>query len=144
MAKTKYGLIFWPFPLYFNHIFVWKWPLQRKHFPMVLRAHLYIFGISGSRRTGITCKLIQNPTFFIFWPPLICIPLSFFGYLIIQSSVRSEISRSKKSLKPSFIVLIFFQRISHFGKINFLSISKLQYSKMFLFILLMLQKNKTS
>ena len=69
MAKTKYGHKLWPFPLYFCYIFVRKWPFQGKHFPMVLRAHLYIFGISGSRRTGITCKLIPNPTFWFFAPP---------------------------------------------------------------------------
>ena len=61
------------FPLHFCHIYVRKWPLQRKHFPMVLRAHLYIFGISGSRRTGKTCMQIQNPTFLFFAPPLIYI-----------------------------------------------------------------------
>ena len=69
MAKTKYCLIIWPFPLYFCPIFVRKWPIQRKHFPVVLRAHLYIFGISGGGRTGITCMLIQNLTFFFFPPP---------------------------------------------------------------------------
>ena len=69
MAKTKYCLIIWPFPLYFCPIFVRKWPIQRKHFPVVLRAHLYIFGISGGRRTGITCMLIQNSTFYFFAPP---------------------------------------------------------------------------
>ena len=68
MAKTKYCLIIWPFPLYFCPIFVRKWPIQRKHFPVVLRAHLYIFGISGGRRTGITCMLIQIQLF-IFLPP---------------------------------------------------------------------------
>ena len=68
MAKTKYCLIIWPFPLYFCPIFVRKWPIQRKHFPVVLRAHLYIFGISGGRRTGITCMLIQNSTFYFFAP----------------------------------------------------------------------------
>ena len=69
MAKTKYCLIIWPFPLYFCPIFVRKWPIQRQHFPVVLRAHLYIFGISGGRRTGITCMLIQNSTFYFFAPP---------------------------------------------------------------------------
>ena len=45
-----------------------KWPVYRKHFPWVLRAHLYVFGISGARGMGKHTELIQNHTFY-FLPP---------------------------------------------------------------------------
>ena len=68
MAKTKSGVKFWPFPLYFGPFLERKWPFQRQHFPWVPRAHPYIFGISGTRRMGLASELIQNRTFVFFAP----------------------------------------------------------------------------
>ena len=59
----------WPFSLYFSLFLVWKGPLQRKHFPWVLRAHHYVFGIGGARGMGKHTELIQNHTFYFFAPP---------------------------------------------------------------------------
>ena len=52
MAKTKSTLKLWPFPLYFCPLFSRNWPLLRKHFPLVLRAYLYVFGIRATCRMG--------------------------------------------------------------------------------------------
>ena len=71
MAKTKSGVKFWPFPLYFGPFLERKWPFQRQHFPWVPRAHPYIFGISRTRRMGKQTELIVKMTFDFFWAPLL-------------------------------------------------------------------------
>ena len=59
----------WPFPLYFWLIWGFKVMFQGQHFPIELRAHSYIFRISGGWRTGAASQLFQNPTFGFFAPP---------------------------------------------------------------------------
>ena len=49
----------------------WKVTLQRKHFPVELRAGSDVFGIIEACRMGAACMQIENQTFIFFAPPLI-------------------------------------------------------------------------
>ena len=69
MIKTIFGALERLFPLYFGLVKGPKVTIQGKHFHVELRAHPYIFGISGTRRMGAACMRIENPTFIFFAPP---------------------------------------------------------------------------
>ena len=69
MAKKRFGMKLWPFPLYFKVVLTEKWPLHRRHFPCEFRAHPYLFGIRRARGMGLDRVLIQIPTFNFFAPP---------------------------------------------------------------------------